>query len=845
MALTFDESAECRRGMRNNAASGRKARSRRSTLVKHRARPAMERFSAILLMTLLWLSPSGPARGERPVASPQPLKGMHKTPGFVDIHRDDAGGRVFIGVHALDQPFLLVSALAGGLGSNDVGLDRNQIGEPRLVQFQQAGGKLLLVQNNTRFTADSPVAEERRAAVDAFAESVLWSAPLIDAGPRAEGPWIVDVSPLLLSDRHGVLAALRNAQQGEHKLDAERSVVLAERARSFPDNSEFESLLTFTGPGSGAFVKDVAMDAEAFSLRQRLSFVRLPEPGYVPRAYHPASGAWSVDTIDFAQPLDASLTRQWQARFRLEKTDPSAARSRVKKPIVFYLDPGTPEPMRSALIEGGNWWNQAFEAAGFIDAFRVEPMPSDADPLDIRYSTISWTPRATRGWSYGYGVADPRTGEIIKGHVILDSLRVRQDLLIAESLLAPFGKPDEAARRAQARAMALARVRQLSAHEIGHALGFLHNFTASRHGPMGSVLDYPHPVLALTAEGGIALPQPYGDGIGEWDKYLVAHGYGVFADEAQALARLRHDIFAKGYGYIEDAQSRAPGESHSDGLLWDYGPDSLATFKSVLEARRRALANFDRGVLPPDRQAGEIEARLVPVYLLHRYQSEAVARLLGGETWMPSLAGEGKFGTRPTPAAQQLAALDALIDTLQVDQLALPANVLALMTPPNVGARRTREYFAVRTGPSFDPGAAVEAATALQAQFLFDPARLNRLEWQHARDAEVPMPAAIIRKVLLRTWHQPPAVGTSQAAVAWSRNWVLLDALMTLATNEVLQPAVAAQVRGQIAQLGDFAQGRSGDQQYTEAARRIAAWLDDPARVKLRPLPPIPPGAPI
>ena len=798
-----------------------------------------------LMLALLMLAAAWPAYAKKRDAADDPLAGTRKEAGFVDVYRDLDKGRVLIGIHELDEPFLLVSALPGGLGSNDIGLDRSQVGEPRLVEFRRAGAKVLLVQKNTRFTAESDDALERRAATDAFAESVLWSGTLLEAGDRRNGPWIVDLSSLLLADRHGVIATLRNTQQGEHKLDAERSAVLADSARSFPDNSEFESLLTFTGPGTGNFVKDVAMDPEVFTLRQRVSFVRLPGPGFVPRAYHPASGAWSVDTVDFAQPLEASLLRQWQARFRLEKTDPAAARSKVTKPIVFYLDPGTPEPMRSALLEGGRWWNDAFEAAGFIDAFRVELLPADADPLDIRYSTISWTHRATRGWSYGYGVVDPRTGEIIKGHVMLGSQRVRQDLLIAEALLAPYGKPDEAVRREQARAMALARLRQLAAHEIGHALGFLHNFTASRHGAEGSVMDYPHPILALDGADGVSLAQPYGTGIGEWDKYLVAHGYGIFADETTALAKLRHDIYAKGYGYIEDAQGRAPGDAHPDGVLWDYGPDAIETFGAIMEARRRALAHFGAAVLPPDRQAGEIEARLVPVYLLHRYQSEAVARMIGGETYKPGLAGEGAFGATPVPAAQQAAALDALIDALQTGKLALPASVQALMTPPNAGAKRTREYFATRNGPVFDPGAAVEAATALQAQLIFDPARLNRLEWQRARDDAFATPASVIRKVLLRTWQQALPVDAPHYEVAWARNWVLLDALMNLAANETLQPAVAAQVRGQLVQLADFAAARPHDPQYAEASRRIARWLEDPASVKIRALPPIPPGAPI
>lgn len=778
-----------------------------------------------------------------------PLAGTEMQAGFVDVHRDADGGRVLVGVHELDAPFLMVSALPGGLGSNDIGLDRSQLGAPRLVEFRRAGGRLLLVERNTRFTAASDDALERRATADAFAESVLWSAPLLQAGKPGTRPWIIDLSPLLLTDRHGIAQALRDSGQGEHQLDAGRSAVLAESARSFPDNSEFEALLTFTGPGTGAFVKDVAMDPQVFTLRQRLSFIRLPGPGFVPRPYHPASGAWSVATMDFAQPLDSPLVQRLQARFRLDKVDPGAARSRVKKPIVFHLDPGTPEPVRSALIEGANWWKQAFEDAGFIDAFRVELLPAGADPLDVRYNLISWTHRATRGWSYGYGLADPRSGEIIKGQVLLGSQRVRQDMLIAESLLAPFGKPDEDALRKQVLEMALARLRQLAAHEVGHALGFLHNFTASRHGGNGSVMDYPHPVIDLDQGGGISLARPYGIGLGEWDRYLVAHGYGEFEDGPTALASLRRDIFAKGHGYVEDAQARTPSDAHPDALLWDYGPDSLATFAHLMEARRRALANFSRGVLPPDRPAGEIEARLVPVYLLHRYQSEAVARLIGGETYLPGLAADGAFGTTPVPGAKQSEAIAALVAALQVDQLALPAHVLALMTPPEPDSQRNREYFSPRAGQVFDPSAAVGAATGLQAKLLFDPARLNRLEWQHARDATVPSPTALARQVLQGTWYAQPNGDGTDAATAWARNWVLLDALMAAAGDAKLQPAVAAQLRGEIAALGEFARGagRRGAHavQYADAARRIAAWLEDPVAHPPHALPPVPPGAPI
>ena len=282
--------------------------------------------------------------------------------------------------------------------------------------------------------------------------------------------------------------------------------------------------------------------------------------------------------------------------------------------------------MRSALLDGANWWNSAFEQAGFKDAYRVELLPPGADAMDIRYNMINWVHRSTRGWSYGEAISDPRTGEIIKGVVTLGSDRVRQDVLIMESLLAPYGRADEVTRKQQIEAAVLARQRQLAAHEVGHALGFAHNFAASRQGN-GSVMDYPHPLLALDANGEIDITHAYGVGIGAWDGFLVKHAYAQFpaGQEATSLEALRADIAKAGFAYMSDADARAPGSSHPDALLWDSGTDTLKTFAQILAVRRKALDGFSEGVLGRDRQTGELEVRLVPVYLLHRYQVEAVA----------------------------------------------------------------------------------------------------------------------------------------------------------------------------------------------------------------------------
>ncbi len=776
-------------------------------------------------------------------------RGSEHIAGFLDVYRDLAKGRVLLGIHDLDKPFLLISSLPWGVGSNDIGLDRGQSGESHLVEFRRVGPRVLLVEDNTRFRAVSSNPDEALSVRQAFAESVLWAGEIVGEGKSGV---VVDVSSLLTSDRHAVARQLARSGQGKYEIDDKRSAVMLADAKSFPDNTELEALLTFRGPGEAEFVRDVAPDPASLSVRQHLSLVRLPDAGFRPRAYHPGSGAFSAGYYDYAQPLASSINVRLQPRFRLDKVDPDAAQSAVRKPIVFYVDRGAPEPVRAALLAGANWWKPAFEKAGLRDAFRVELLPEGVDPMDVRYNLITWAHRYTRGWSYGNAIVDPRDGEIIKGSVTLGSQRVRQDILIAESLLAPYDKPNAAELKAEAEQMALARLRQLAAHEVGHALGFAHNFAASRHGN-GSVMDYPHPLLKLDADGSIQLDHAYGVGLGPWDYFLVAHAYQPFAPETEkaALAKLRSDIANAGFRYLGDADARGPGGAEVDALLWDSGADSVAAFDSLMAVRRKALEHFSIGVLPPERQTGELEARLVPIYLLHRYQTEAVARLLAGSTYAYAEAADGQAGTRIVAADKQRAALDRLIETLRAEQLALPANVLDLLTPPANEFTRNREYFATRTAPLFDPMAAVEAAAAQTTAFLFAPERLNRLAWQHARDAGQPGVGDVLDATFRGTW-QRGEISTKQLAgqaVQSAANWVVLDALLHTLDSGSLHASVEAEVREALRNLqGWLAKnaGRGSDAgSRTEASSLIGKYLADPKSVKLRPLPVIPPGAPI
>jgi hypothetical protein len=680
--------------------------------------------------------------------------GAQKLAGYFNLYWDAKAGKLWLEIDKWGAEFLYQSSLPAGIGSNDIGLDRGQLGATRIVRFERSGPKVLLIQSNLDYRAVSNDEDERRAVRDSFAESALWGfAVEAEDGERV----LVDATKFYLRDAHHVPETLQRTKQGSYRLDDSRCALYLPRTKNFPLNTEVEATLTFAGDQPGQWVKHVTPSPESITVREHHSFVQLPPPGYKPRVYDPRSSFFGISYMDYATPISEPIVKRFTARHRLEKKDPNAAVSDALQPIVYYLDRGAPEPIRSALLEGANWWKQAFEAAGYKNAFRVEVMPEGADPMDLRYNVIQWIHRATRGWSYGEAIIDPRTGEIIKGQVSLGSLRVRQDYLIAEGLLAPYekGKAGSSAQKPdKMQEMALARLRQLAAHEVGHTLGLQHNYAASTVN-RSSVMDYPPPIVTLGADGAPDLSQAYATGIGEWDKVSIRWGYQDFApgaDEHLALNGILTDAFSHRHlRYLTDQDARPAGSSSSVAHLWDSGSNAVDELERLMKVRAAALRRFGENNIREGAPLATIEDVLVPIYLLHRYQVEAASKLVGGMDYTIALRGDGETPTQIVAAAEQRRALAAVLATLKPDELALPEQLLKIIPPRPVDYARGREDFKIRTSPAFDALAPAETAAQHTLQFLFNPQRASRLVEFHARDEANPGLDEVIHQILATT----------------------------------------------------------------------------------------------
>jgi hypothetical protein len=769
-------------------------------------------------------------------------KGLQRIDGFVPLYWDGQGGKLFMEVPVFDADILYTPSLPWGVGSNDIGLDRGQLGEPRVVRFERSGQKVLLVVRNLEYRAEGAAPAEARAVEESFARSALWGfAVEAETGGRV----LVDATAFALRDAHGVVRRLKDSEQGSYRVDEARSALYLPRTKGFPDNTEIEATLTFTTTDNpGAFLRSVTPSPEAVTVRVHQSFVRLPDRPYSPRPWLPGCGFIPLTYQDYAQPLGESLTRHIVLRHRLE---PKPGSTEPVRPIIYYVDRGAPEPIRTALLEGAGWWSQAFEAAGFHNAFRVEVLPEDADPMDVRYNVVEWVHRSTRGWSYGNALADPRSGEILKGHVTLGSLRVRQDYLIGEALLAPYPTGTEGA--PQVEAMALARLRQLAAHEVGHSIGLAHNFIASAEG-RASVMDYPHPLLELRKDGTLETKDAYARGIGAWDKVAIGYGYGgIPAGEGEAsfLSRVLSEARARGLTFVTDEDARPPGGAHPQAHLWDNGKDATAELERVLLVRRAALERFGESCLRRGRPLASMEEALVPLYLYHRYQAEAAVKLVGGLDYSYALRGDGQEKPRRVPPEAQRRALEVLLTTLDPHTLALPRAVLDSLPPrPPVSSSRA-ELFPRYTGLVFDAVSPSATASRITLSLLLNPERAARLVEQRSLDPAQLGLDEVLGKVIDAAFGPAPSDGY-EAEIHRSVGRVALEGLARL--GEAPMPQVRAVVRARFQGLTQSLATPTGD--ASEDAYRLLAFADvmrflgrpGPTVQVQAPLEP-PPGSPI
>jgi hypothetical protein len=778
--------------------------------------------------------------------------GAQKLPGYFNLYWDAKQGKLWLEIDKWGSEFLYQSGLPAGVGSNDIGLDRGQLGATRIVRFERSGPKVLLIQENLDYRAVSEDPYERRAVHDSFAESALWGFKVEAEEKVADKDHaLVDATDFFLRDDHGVPAALRRAKQGSYHLDGSRCAIYLPQTKNFPLNTEVEAMLTFAGEDPGRWVREVTPSAESITVREHHSFVQLPTPGYKPRVYDPRGSFFGIGYMDYATPISEPIVKRFIARHRLEKKDPKAAVSEAVQPIVYYLDRGAPEPIRSALLEGARWWNQAFEAAGYKNAFRVELMPEGADLMDLRYNVIQWVHRATRGWSYGAAVIDPRTGEIIKGHVTLGSLRVRQDFLIAEGLLAPYEKGKPGAAKAQE--MALARLRQLAAHEVGHTLGLMHNYSASTVN-RSSVMDYPPPYVKLGGDGVPDVSSAYAAGIGEWDKVSIAWGYQDFAlgtNAEAALNKILLDAYGRGLRYLTDQDARPAGSSSSVAHLWDSGANAVDELNRLMQVRRAALKRFGENNIREGAPLATLEDVLVPLYLLHRYQVEAASKLVGGMDYTFALRGDGQTPTQIVPPTEQRGALVAVLATLKPEVLALPEPLLKMIPPRPPDYERGREHFKIRTSPAFDALAPAEAAAQHTLQFLFNPERAERLVEFHARNAENPGLEEVLDAILDATWGTLHGQGYSEQ-IANTVDMVVLYDLMGLAANDHATDEVRAIARLKLHELNtrlnaplEGKRAISDEAHIAFASWQIEQFEKDPKKIELTAPTEPPDGPPI
>lgn len=841
----------------------------------------MPRHCVLLICALLLAAPAAWAQQPaHPLAVPpivERTQGMKKLDGYFPLYWDGRTGSLFLEIARFDTDFLFTTGLSAGLGSNDIGLDRGRSGGGRLVRFERAGPRILLVQPNQSFRSSSPNPLERKSVADSFARSILWG---FAVAAETNGRVLVDATDFLLRDQ---IDAARSLRPGTYRVDRTRSAFHMPDTRNFPQNTEIDFLLTFVnepaggdaadlgpmrapmqGPtpigvqmGSGDFdgslfsgsVASVTPTADSVTLRQHVSFVQLPDGNYQPRADDPRagySGYGGVRFVDYSAPIGEPIVTRWINRHRLQKKDPSAAMSDPAKPIQYWVDSGAPEDIKQALLDGARWWDVAFQAAGFTNAFKVDILPDGADPMDIRYNMINWVHRSTRGWSSGSSITDPRTGEIIKATVTLGSLRDRQDYMIFEGLLSPYTTGGE--KPSVLHEAALKRIRQLAAHEVGHTLGLSHNYYDSSKGWI-SVMDYPYPQGELQTDGTIDLSKAYADHIGEWDKVAINYGYREFpqgSGGADELTRILNDAWTADLRYFTNQDT----DIHPRADQWTNGVNQADELNRLMRIRRAALDRMGETTLRSGAPMANIEEPLVPIYMFHRYVVESTASMIGGQDFVYAMRGDGRTPVRWESAANQKKAIEALVATLKPSELTIPQKILQAIPPRPPGYDFHRELFPRTTGEAFDPINPGTIAADVTIGFILQSDRAARMVAQHALDGELPGLGEVIDALTKATFGAVTA-SPYEAEIRRAEERVLVERLVWLAAsapNSQVRAVTSLKLQNLASRLRRNATRNEADiAHHTLLAADIKRFIERPAAegVTAMPASPAPPGAPI
>lgn len=773
----------------------------------------------------------------------QSKQDIEKATGYFNFYYSENEGKLYLEVlkERISKEFLYVHSLRTGLGSNDIGLDRGQLGGQAVVKFIKRGNKLLLLQPNLNYRATTTNILEQQSVQEAFATSILFGFDIKET--TLEG-YIIDVTPFLMEDAHGIIRTLKNKNEGVYAIDKNRSVLWKERTKSFPKNTEFEALLTLVGKPTGTNIKGVVPNSNSISIIQHHSFVALPDANYTPRVFDPRCGSFSINYLDYSTPIWEPIKKRLITRHRLAKKNKNLPISEAVNPIVYYLDPGAPEPVRSALLEGASWWNEAFEAIGYKNAFQIKMLPPDADPMDVRYNVIQWVHRSTRGWSYGASVIDPRTGEIIKGHVSLGSLRIRQDFMIAQALMEkPFENNDT--NYQPMLDMALARIRQLAAHEVGHTLGFAHNFAASANN-RASVMDYPHPLITLND----SLPDfsnAYATGIGSWDRVATAYSYSDIPINSSAKDHL-NTILQKaqdeGLTYISDADARAKGGAHATAHLWDNGLNAAKELYNIMELRKKRIANFSIDNIRSGEPHSVLEDVFVPLYFYHRYQTEAAIKMIGGMEYAYTIKGDGQEVHKVITSEAQEEALKAVLSTLTPDALKIPPHILQLFPPRAYDYRRDRESFKSNNGVAFDAIGAAATSSDMTLSVLLHPQRANRMVQQAALHEDAMGFHRVLKALKHQIFSRKNIKDDYGHEIQQTIQYSLLQHIMNIAASPQSTPQTKAIAYATLKDISGRLKALSNPYK-SYLSREISAFMRNPEKFKPKRVPKIPDGSPI